>query len=192
MLEITSRCGGWGCESLAIVPKGRGSEVGGGEGLRNTGSTEGPASINQSGSSAKSALKQTFFQQSQTLRMSNTWQLFWWHPLCSWIWSPGASSASPEPSPAPPRPSAWLSAASAPSDSGSSPSPRPRGCPWGGGPWRRLVPEIRGGLDGGRQLGKHWTLSQEGFPHQTHTRDLLRSTRPSSTSGSCSWGTLHG
>ena len=46
---------------MGIVPKGRGSEDGGGEGLRKTGSTVGPASINQSGSSTSSALRQKSF-----------------------------------------------------------------------------------------------------------------------------------
>ena len=46
---------------MAIVPKGRGSEGGGGEGLRKIGSTVGPASSNQSGSSTSSALRQKSF-----------------------------------------------------------------------------------------------------------------------------------
>ena len=46
------------CESLAIVPNGSGSEDGGGDGRRKTGSTLGPASSSQSGSSTSSALRQ--------------------------------------------------------------------------------------------------------------------------------------
>ena len=52
MLKIASS------ESLAIVPNGSGSEDGGGDGRRKTGSTLGPASSSQSGSSTSSALRQ--------------------------------------------------------------------------------------------------------------------------------------